>query len=252
MTAAAMWLGASAAVAQDSPAARENRTFNVGGIEFTMVAVDGGTFMMGATPDQHTDDPVCSPAHSVTLSDYYIGQTEVLQKLWTKVMGTNPSVVFCPGGPVTNVSWDDVQEFIEKLNALTGEKFRLPTEAEWEFAARGGVKQKPTLYAGSDNIDEVGLCDDNVLRGRYGSARYKPNELGIYDMSGNVSEWVQDWFRAGYPSEPQTDPQGPAEGLSRVYRGGCYLQLARYSRISLRMSEDQNIPSAGIGFRLAL
>lgn len=200
-----------------------SQTFTVNGVKFTMVPVEGGTFTMGATSEQVGDAEVDeNPAHQVTLSDYYIGQTEVTQALWEAVMGSNPSDSKGDNLPVERVSWNDCQVFIQKLNQLTGKQFRLPTEAEWEYAARGGRKSRGYKYAGGNNIDLVAWYCDNSGYETHPVATKQANELGVYDMSGNVCEWCSDWCD-GYQSSSQSDPQGPSSGSRRVYRGGgCY------------------------------
>ena len=193
----------------------ENETFTIGNVTFKMIAVKGGTFQIGSEDGPYWEKPV----HQVTLSDYYIGETEVTQMLWVAVMLSNPSEHTFYYNPVENVSWDDCQTFIAKLNQLTGKNFRLPTEAEWEYAAKGGQKSKGYIYSGSNNIDEVAWYGDNSGGESHMVKTKKANELGIYDMSGNVWEWCADW-EADYPSEPQTNPTGPSTGYDRVYRGG--------------------------------
>ena len=229
-----------------------SKTFTVNGVSFEMIPVEGGTFTMGATAEQGSDAYDWEkPAHQVTLSSYSIGKTEVTQALWKAVMGRNPSNFKGDDLPVENVSWDDCQEFIKKLNQLTGLNFRLPTEAEWEFAARGGNKSKGYKYAGSNNLDEVAWYDDNSNKKTHAVATKRPNELGIYDMSGNVWEWCQDWY-GDYSSSSQTNPEGPNTGSYRVHRGGSWDGLARYCRVSNR---DYNSPDYGdysLGFRLCL
>lgn len=182
---------------------QQNKTFTVNGVSFTMVRVDGGTYMMGATDDDTEARPDERPARMVQLSDYYIGQTEVTQELWDAVMNSNPSSFSGSSKPVERVSWEDCKEFINRLNALTGQQFRLPTEAEWEFAARGGNKSRGYKYAGSNYIDEVGWWGfekggNNTSYTTQPVAQLAPNELGLYDMSGNVFEWCNDWY-SGYP-----------------------------------------------------
>ena len=205
----------------------ETETFTVNGVTFTMVAVEGGTFTMGASDDAPDAYDWEKPAHQVTITKgYCIGETEVTQSLWLAVMGSNPS--YFQGDlnrPVEQVSWNDCQQFITILNQLTGRTFRLPTEAEWEFAARGGKYSQGYKYAGSNDINEVAWYYDNIptwgTEG-YGTqivATKAPNELGLYDMSGNVWEWCQDWYD-GYSSEAQTNPTGPASGYRRINRGG--------------------------------
>lgn len=228
-----------------------NHTFTVNGVQFTMVEVGGGTFTMGATSEQGSDAwDEEKPAHQVTLSDYYIGQTEVTQALWEAVMGSNPSDSKGDNLPVERVSWDDCQMFIQKLNQLTGKQFRLPTEAEWEYAARGGRKSRGYKYAGGNNIDSVAWCDGNSGNETHPVATKQANELGIYDMSGNVLEWCSDWC-GDYTSSSQSDPQGSSSGSFRVIRGGCYYNFARNCRVSYRISNTLDYRSGYLGLRLS-
>ena len=231
----------------------DGNTFTVNGVTFNMVSVEGGTFMMGATQEQLSDaDSDEKPAHKVTLSSYSIGETEVTQELWQAVMGSNPS--HFTGNlqrPVEQVSWDDCQEFITKLNQLTGEHFRLPTEAEWEFAARGGSKSQGYKYAGSNTISDVAWYEDNSGSTTHAVATKSPNELGLYDMSGNVWEWCQDWH-GSYSSGAQTNPTGPTSGSHRVLRGGGWDYSARYCRVSYRYYYSPSYRSYNFGLRLAL
>ena len=228
-----------------------NQTFTVNGVRFTMVAVKGGTFTMGATYDDAEVDAEVDeePAHEVTLSDYYIGQTEVTQALWEAVMGSNPSNHKGDNLPVENVSWDDCQVFIQKLNQLTGKQFRLPTEAEWEYAARGGRKSQGYKYAGDDYIGSVAWYSGNSGYETHPVATKQANELGIYDMSGNVWEWCSDWF-GGYQSSSQRDPQGPSSGSRRVYRGGCSI-FAWGCRVSFRDCNTPDFCNTNLGLRLS-
>ena len=226
-----------------------------------MVFVEGGTFQMGATSEQGSDaEDDEKPVHTVTVSSFYIGKTEVTQELWKSVMGSNPSY-FNKGGdyPVEQVSWDNIQEFLRKLNAATGKQYRLPTEAEWEYAARGGNKSQGYKYSGSNDIETVAVYEKNSYAlGKHNSAygthpvaSKAPNELGIYDMSGNVSEWCQDLY-GNYTSSSQTNPQGASSGSFRVHRGGNWLFGAECSRVSHR---NRGITYNGInlnGFRLVL
>lgn len=231
----------------------EKTTFTVNGVSFNMIAVKGGTFTMGATSEQGSDaDSDEKPTHQVTLSDYCIGETEVTQELWQAVMGSNPSYFI--GNlqrPVEYVSWNECQEFIKKLNQLTGKTFRLPTEAEWEYAARGGSQSQGYKYAGSNTIDDVAWYTNNSSSTSHPVKQKQPNELGLYDMSGNVWEWCQDWYDS-YSSTPQTNPAGPSSGSHRVNRGGSWGSNAGDCRVSNR---DDNTPSnrnISLGLRLAL
>lgn len=216
------------------PAAPSRQTFTVNSVSFEMIPVEGGTFMMGATEEQGGDaSDREKPAHQVTLGSYAIGKYPVTQALWKAVMGNNPSYFKGDDLPVEKVSWDDCREFIKRLNKLTGKTFRLPTEAEWEYAARGGQKSKGYKYSGSNNIDEVAWYGANSGSKTHPVGQKKPNELGLYDMSGNVWEWCHDWF-GDYPSVPQTNPTGPTGGSGRVCRGGSWNGFARFSRVSIR------------------
>ena len=229
----------------------QNLTFTVDGVSFTMVYVPGGTFTMGATSEQGSDawDDE-KPTHSVTLSSYHIGQTEVTQALWTAVMGSNPSEFRGDRRPVERVSWNDCQTFISRLNAKTGKNFRLPTEAEWEYAARGG-HSGGSKYAGSDNINSVAWYADNSGDETHNVATKSPNSLGIYDMSGNVAEWCQDWY-GDYSSSSQTNPKGPSNGDDRVRRGGSWCYFARFCRVSNRFVNAPSYSFGDLGLRLVL
>ena len=230
-----------------------NLSFTVKGVTFTMVKVEAGTFTMGASSEQGSDaDSDEKPAHQVTLTkDYYIGQTEVTQALWQAVMGRNPSYFKGDNLPVELVSWDDCQTFITKLNSLTDSKFRLPTEAEWEYAARGGNKSRGYKYSGSNSINEVAWCTSTTNNsGTKPVATKAPNELGIYDMSGNVLEWCNDWY-GSYSSSPQTNPTGASSGSYRVLRGGRWDYSARYCRVSRRYYDAPGRRDTDLGLRLA-
>ena len=229
----------------------ENKTFTVNGVSFEMIAVKGGTFTMGCTSEQGGDfDGDETPTDSVTLSDYYIGKFEVTQELWQAVMGSNPSYFKGNNLPVEQVSWNDVQEFITKLNQKTGANFRLPTEAEWEYAARGGNKSNSYKYSGSNTIGNVAWYWDNSNSETHQVGTTSPNELGIYDMSGNVWEWCQDWY-GDYSSGSQTNPTGPSSGSKRVARGGSWDGGAWNCRVSNRGSGTPDYRSNFLGFRLA-
>jgi formylglycine-generating enzyme required for sulfatase activity len=249
----------------------EGKTFDVYGVTFKMMKVEGGTFRMGATREQRSRSIDEKPAHKVTLSSYYIGETEVTQALWVAVMGTNPSnfqdasfqenFICCdsiveisfPGDnlPVENVSWDDCQTFIKKLNRITGENFRLPTEAEWEYAARGGNNSQGYQYSGSNNLSSVAWYDDNSGNQTHEVKTKSPNELGIYDMSGNVWEWCQDW-KGSYSSNSVTNPTGAASGSYRVDRGGSWNYGAGLCRSAYRSLSTPGEQYSDLGLRLAL
>lgn len=223
------------------------RTFTVNGVSFKMVQVEGGTFQMGSNGGASDEKPV----HSVTLSSYSIGQTEVTQALWQAVMGSNPSNWKGDDLPVEQVSWNDCQTFITKLNQLTGQMFRLPTEAEWEYAARGGNKSKGYQYAGSNTLGDVAWYDSNSGDKTHSVATKQPNELGLYDMSGNVWEWCQDW-KGNYSSSSVTNPTGPTSGSDRVNRGGGWGSGARGCRSAIRGYNTPGSRSGNLGLRLAL
>jgi len=237
--------------------------FTVNGVTFQMVAVEGGSFTMGVDSALVVDgfanlDEI--PAHEVTLSPYSIGQTEVTQELWNAVMEVNPSqFVGDINRPVEQVSWEDCQEFITRLNELTGKNFRLPTEAEWEFAARGGLESHGTIYAGHENIDSVAWYFNNSYAMGSESEDYGThivstklaNELGLFDMSGNVAEWCSDWY-APYTVDAQTDPAGPESGLRRVTRGGSWFNFESENRVTARSYAAPHTRSNSLGFRLAL
>ena len=205
-------------------------TFEVNGVKINMVYVEGGTFMMGATAGKNE-----FPQHSVTLSSYMISQTEVTQGLWEQVMGYNNSLFKGEYLPVEKVSWEESQTFIQKLNEMTGKHFRLPTEAEWEYAARGGKNSRGYTYSGSNNIDSVAWYQSNCQEKTHTIANLMPNELGIYDMSGNVWEWCQDYFNSS----------------KRVVRGGSFYDEASTCRITYRTGREEDYRSF-IGIRLAL
>ena len=231
-------------------ASYSNGVLTVNGIKYNMVWVEGGTFRMGDTSEQGGDaESDEKPVHSVTLSGYYIGKTEVTQALWKAVMGNNPSRFKGDNLPVEWVSWNDCQEFIRKLNALTGQHFRLPTEAEWEFACRGGNNSRGYKYSGSNNLGSVAWYDDNSGVKTHPVATRSPNELGIYDMSGNVWEWCADWY-GDYSSGAQTNPKGPYGGSYRVYRGGSW--GVGNCRSSYRYYYYPTIRGNCLGLRLAL
>ena len=227
-------------------------TFTVNGVSFEMVYVEGGSFDMGATSEQGSDAHDSEyPVHSVTLSDYYIGRFEVTQELWEAVMGSNPSYFVGAQKPVEWVDWYDCQEFVSRLNSLTGRTFRLPTEAEWEYAARGGNKSLHYKYSGSDNIGNVAWYYDNSGSSTHAVGTKTANELGIYDMSGNVCEWCSDWY-GDYSAGAQTNPQGPSSGSKRVLRGGTWYLSAWNCRVSSRSYQNPDNGYHNFGLRLVL
>lgn len=234
------------------------KTFIVNGVSFTMTFVEGGSFKMGSQKDNPKGrnydseaDNDETPVHIVNVSSFYLGETEVTQALWKVVMGSNPSIFKGDNLPVENVSWNDCQMFIRKLNQLTGKNFRLPMEAEWEFAAKGGCKSHDYKYAGSNNIVDVAWYADNSDKKTHPVKSKTPNELGLFDMSGNVWEWCQDWY-GSYNFGSQTNPTGPSTGLNRVLRGGSLYLNAGICRVSTRYSKDPNHKSNRYGFRLCL
>lgn len=210
-------------------------TIRVGNVSFDMVKIEAGSFVMGCTSEQGSDcNSVDRPYHRVTITqDYYIGKFEVTQELYEAVMGVNPSTWKSFDRPVEKVSWEDAQEFCAELSRMTGRKFSLPTEAEWEYAARGGRKASGSKYSGSSSVNNVAWYGDNSGGQTHPVGRLRPNELGIYDMSGNVYEWCQDWS-GSYSSTSQTDPIGPESGSYRVLRGGSWCLSASFCRVAAR------------------
>lgn len=237
-----------------SPQELRTETFTVNGVSFKMCYVKGGSFLMGATPEQGSEeDCYDKPVHKVTLSDYYIGQTEVTQALWQAVMGSNPSKFKGDNLPVERVSWNDCQEFLEKLNAKTGRTFHLPTEAQWEFAARGGNNSRDYKYSGSNYPDDVAWYDSNSMYKTHNVATKQANELGIYDMSGNVWEWCSDWYASDYyKNSDANNPRGAYTGSCRVLRGGGWINYARYCHSSYRCYDVPSNRYGSLGLRLAL
>jgi len=239
---------------------KEKYAYSVNGVSFTMIVVEGGSFIMGCTSENsgHCYNKT-TPTHLVTLSDYFIGETEVTQKLWKAVMGYNISASrFGDNYPVENVTWEECQYFIKKLNSLlasqlNGKHFALPTEAQWEYAARGGHKVPPYQYkySGSDIVGSVSWYDENSENKTHPVKTKSANTLGIYDMSGNVCEWCQDWF-GDYSSVPQTDPKGPSSGTWRVSRGGCWGLSESAGRVPNRFGVLPEHRDPQRGFRLVL
>ncbi|MFP4557682.1 MAG: SUMF1/EgtB/PvdO family nonheme iron enzyme [Bacteroidales bacterium] len=218
--------------------------------ENQMVFVKGGSFRMGDTFGDGNKEE--KPVHPVTISDFYIGKYEVTQSQWKTIMGNNPSHFSgCDQCPVERVSWLDIQNFIEALNELTGKNYRLPTEAEWEYAAKGGQKSRGYRYVGGNNINFVSWYAGNSANKTHPVGQHEPNELGLYDMSGNVWEWTSDWF-SRFTDSPKTNPKGPDEGDFRIVKGGSWYGYVGGSRPSCRGSDDPGNKRSYIGFRLAL
>lgn len=245
------------AIAQDNVKVINNSdgslTFKVDDAVFKMMPVKGGTFMMGATKEQTgeaTDDEY--PVHSETVGDFYMGETEVTKQLWHTVMGT---LVRCNwteyNKPIGSVRYIDCEEFIKRLNELTGRTFRLPTEAEWEYAARGGGLNRGYKYSGSNNVDDVAWYCENSQYATHPVKTKQPNQLGIYDMSGNVHEWCSDIYGL-YSDETQTNPVGAANGPEHVIRGGAWLNTSNYCRVSYRYYYCSSQKNQYLGFRLAI
>ena len=237
-------------------------SFTVSSVTFRMVLVEGGTFMMGARDGDPYVRPWESPVHEVTLSDYYIAEMEVTQALWRAVMGTsnNPSWFTSTNGytndyqrPVESMTYSQITSFITKINQKTGKTFRLPTEAEWEYAARGGRWSKGYLYVGSDNVDEVAWHKGNGNDTTHPVGQTLANELGIYDMAGNVDEWISDWYGL-YTEAAQVNPTGPSSNSSseRVLRGGSWDQAFRMCRPTQRHQGNVAYKSAHTGLRLVM
>ncbi|MCI5126614.1 MAG: formylglycine-generating enzyme family protein [Candidatus Electrothrix sp. AR5] len=235
---------------------KENLTIQLpDGPNIELVYVQGGIFMMGNDDSEALDRE--KPAHQVKLSDFYIGKFPVTQEQWQAVMGENPSHFQGERRPVEEVSWHDTQEFLEKLNHVTGKKFRLPTEAEWEFAARGGIYSQGYKYAGSDRLKQVGWYDKNSDDQTHEVGQLLANELGLHDMSGNVWEWCRDWFDGNYYAECHKkgvvkNPQGPDKGTDRVLRGGGWFNPPVRCRSVRRYHNDPGNRYRAVGLRLVL
>ena len=241
------WFGFRLALSDEDPF----MAIDVNNYRFHMMLVKGGTFQMGAASTDATAIENERPAHQVTLSDYYVGQTEVTRALWKTVMGSLPDGGEADNKPITNVNYDECQTFITQLNDLTGRHFRLPTEAEWEFAARGGNQSKGYKYAGSNDVDSVAWWQETSGDTIHPVAQLMPNELGIYDMSGNVFEWCSDWY-GDYASNAQINPQGAASGTQRVGRGGGYRAEDNRCRVTRRIPTDPEQRMTTLGLRLVL
>lgn len=217
-----------------------------------MVFVDGGTFYMGNELEEGEMDQDAN-RHRVTIDPFFISRYEVTQELWTTVLDYNPAQFKDPQNPIENVSWEEVQQFIQKLNNITGMNFRLPTEAEWEFAAKGGTFSLGYRFAGSDFPKAVAWVDENSKFTTHNVAMKRPNELGIYDMSGNVAEWCQDFYQHDYYIiSPEHNPKGPQVGNNHVNRGGSWVMDQKYAKTYSRNLASPKMKSQAIGFRLAM
>jgi formylglycine-generating enzyme required for sulfatase activity len=218
-------------------------------LEIDMIFVRGGKFDMGSDSESIDRKPI----HTVILKDFSIGRNEVTQRLYKAVMGTNPSIYnYCDDCPVTNVSWNDVQTFITRLNEMTGKHYRLPTEAEWEYAARGGRKERLIKYSGHRLLQTISWYKENSKDHLHKVCRKKGNELDIHDMTGNVEEWCNDWYGKNYFTKKDvTDPQGPDGGISKVVRGGSWNSSADEVVVTRRAAYLPDAKSYELGFRLA-
>ncbi len=247
------WARPSSAKSEPAKLSSTNRQFveTVKDLNMKMVYVEGGTFQMGATSEQGEEafgDE--KPAHSVSLNPYYIGECEVTQAQWQKIMGTNPSK--CKGNsmlPVETVSWDEAQAFCRRLSELTGRRYVLPTEAQWEYAARGGKRSGRYKYSGSNTVGNVAWYESNSGNKTHPVKQKQPNELGLYDMSGNVQEWCSDWY-AKYASHLQAEPKGPTSGTTRVFRGGSKQSVPRGCRVPFRFNAPSTSRFEYVGFRV--
>ncbi len=220
------------------------------GVSFDLVYIDDGEFMMGG--DRSADE---KPSHTVRISSFYIGRFPVTQKLYEQVRGENPSLFKGENRPVERVSWDDAQECIKILNNQTGRTFRLPTEAEWEFAARGGMRSNGFTYSGSERLEEVGWFGGNSYGETKPVGLKLPNELGLHDMSGNLWEWCQDLYDKEYYQQcvdfgVVLNPQGPDSGSYRVLRGGSYFNHPEDCRSAFRLFYHPVYRNDILGFRL--
>ena len=219
-------------------------TFSYKGISYEMINVQGGSFYMGSPEKPSGSFSYEHPIHEVNVKSFSIGRTEVTQALWKTIMGNNPSTVQGDNLPVNNISWEDCQAFITKLNEITGKSFRLPTEAEWEYAAKGGNHQEGTNFAGSNSLSQVSR-QGNL----YPVASLKPNTLGIHDMSGNVSEWCQDWL-GRYEARKVFNPKGAERGVQRIHRGGGFDMEENFHKVYTRNYSRPKEVKASIGLRL--
>jgi len=236
---------------RDEEERAKEMTFNVGDVQFKMIHVEGGHFQMGAFDSDSEALSNEKPQHWVTLNDYYICDSLVTQELWQAVMGNNYSHLEEKNLPVRDVSWDNCQEFIMKLNSILGMHFSLPTEAQWEYAARGGNKSQGFLYSGGNRNGGVAWYINNSGNKPHPVKGKHPNELGLYDMSGNIWEWCEDWY-GNYIEHNQNNPKGPSHGSYRVLRGGCWYSESKYCRVTYRDKGNPTDCDISIGFRFTL
>ena len=235
------------------PDSLQTLTYEVNGVPIQMQRVEGGSFVMGATPDQHDPDTYTDkPAHLVFLSPYYMATTEVTNRLWRAVMSEKEMLELSgyPEHPVSFVNWHEAQRFVRRLDSITGMPFRLPTEAEWEFAARGGVKSKHYRFAGGDIPDSIGWLYSVAGNWTHPVGRKQPNELGLYDMTGNVAEWCQDLY-GPYQLSTTPDPCGADTGSFRIVRGGSYDEAKANCHLSVRRWYEPETSVGYIGLRVA-
>ena len=246
---------------QPAPAANQDFNETAWDINMKMIWVEGGDFLMGCTSEQGNCDSDEQNVRRVTVDDFYIGMLEVTQSQWEKVVGTSvrqqqskSNLNDCPGVgpdyPMYYVSWDEAMEFCRLLSNKTGRTYTLPTEAQWEYAARGGNKNEGAKYAGSNMIDAVAWYTDNSGRSTHIVGSKRANALGIYDMSGNVEEWCKDWYADSYVSYDTNNPEGPSSGECHVKRGGKFYNGAAAARVAQRSCMDSNLRDYGIGFRV--
>lgn len=233
-----------------SQGGNQDFTEDAWGINMKMIWVEGGEFMMGCTSEQSGCYDDEKNVRRVTVDGFYIGMLEVTQSQWEKVMGTNPSNFRGSNLPVETVSWEEAMEFCRVLSNKTGKTYTLPTEAQWEYAARGGKKADGTKYAGSNMIDAVAWYSDNSGNCTHPCGTKRANALGIYDMSGNVLEWCKDWYSSNYASYDTNNPTGPSSGSSRVDRGGSWSSGAGYCRVALRGNHSPGYRNHYLGFRV--
>ena len=253
-----LWLGSIAPLyAKPKPTIPDSLQvlhFDVNGVPFDMQRVEGGVFVMGGTREQHRERISTDlPTHTVALDAYYIASTEVTQALWKAVMPEWEffEELYLPNFPISYISWNDCQEFVRRLDSITGMPFRLPTEAEWEFAARGGNRSKGFRFAGGNIVENVSWGLSNAGFRTHEVGKKQPNEVGLYDMTGNVSEWCSDWY-APYHFGTIPNPQGPTTGKEKIIRGSSYSNCQDNSYLSHRYMAVPTEATSYCGMRLAL